>query len=194
MGWDGTIPTHYKGFKVDKKAELDDEYTWESEDRVYTIVKSSMVGSVYYGALKIHCKNEDKEDFITAIVAPTRMDNGFLMKKTMEESVGPYYYDCPTSILELLSPTEDKWALKWRAKCYQKKRFPNLSKLKEGTIIRFICPVDTRFYKEGETITLEKTKTIKRCNGRDTYKWLSDGYISWSSKMIPNNFEIIKEG
>jgi hypothetical protein len=35
----------------------------------------------------------------------------------MEESMGPCECDCPEHILDLLTPTDREWALRWRARC-----------------------------------------------------------------------------
>lgn len=39
--------------------------------------------------------------------------------KAFEESEGPYIHRCPERILDLLTPTTDEGALKWRAACRQ---------------------------------------------------------------------------
>ena len=40
--------------------------------------------------------------------------------KDMEESEGPYYYNCPERILKLLTPTSNEYALRWRKKCWER--------------------------------------------------------------------------
>jgi hypothetical protein len=37
--------------------------------------------------------------------------------KVMEEGLGPFYYDCPESVLDKLSPTDNERALRWREAC-----------------------------------------------------------------------------
>lgn len=34
--------------------------------------------------------------------------------KDMDETVGPYYYDCPKKIFKLLTPTNNEYAIGWR--------------------------------------------------------------------------------
>ncbi|MCL6560684.1 MAG: hypothetical protein K6U74_18200, partial [Firmicutes bacterium] len=62
--------------------------------------------------------------------------------KDMEESMGPYQYDCPERILRLLTPTENEYALKWREKCWEniqkRKARPRLT---EGAVIEFAEPI-----------------------------------------------------
>ena len=40
--------------------------------------------------------------------------------KDMDESMGPYYYDCPKRILDLLTPTDNVNALEWRKECLKR--------------------------------------------------------------------------
>lgn len=42
--------------------------------------------------------------------------------KFMDETVGPYYYDCPKEILDLLSPPMNDYAALWRAKVEAKNK------------------------------------------------------------------------
>ena len=68
--------------------------------------------------------------------------------KDMDESYGPCQCDCPKGILDLLSPTENEYALQWRKACYEnivKKRNPNgFNKLPVGTVIKVVMPFDTK--------------------------------------------------
>jgi len=38
-----------------------------------------------------------------------------LLDKTMDESMGPYYWDCPTSLLDLMGEPRNEDARQWRA-------------------------------------------------------------------------------
>ena len=49
MGWTEHQATYFKKGKIDRKAECDSIFTYNNWCEV---VKSSMVGSVYYGAIK----------------------------------------------------------------------------------------------------------------------------------------------
>jgi len=59
---------------------------------------------------------------VTAIVClvdtrPDEHGNPSFGYKDMDETMGPYYYTCPKSILDKLTPTKNKNALEWRKKC-----------------------------------------------------------------------------
>ena len=62
MGWTSYHATHYKNGKVDRKAECD-AYFMEGLNRgYYNILKSSMVGKVYYAAVKPLKKYDNDND------------------------------------------------------------------------------------------------------------------------------------
>jgi len=62
--------------------------------------------------------------------------------KDMEETAGPYYYNCPERILNLLTPTTNQYAMEWRRECRetieQKKARPSF---KVGDILEFKEPI-----------------------------------------------------
>lgn len=215
MGWTSQRATHYKKGKIDRKAECD-AYFMEGLNRgYYDILKSSMVGSVYYAAVKPLKKYGDKDEDGERVIVdiPTNEQQVFgavfltstdskdyfnFSYKDMDETVGPCYYDCPKGILDLLTPTDSEWANNWRAKCreqLEKKNNPNsLSKLPVGTVIQVTMPFDTKYYKEGEVVKLRKDK--KWGSNRTTWYVVQMGIIFTSSlmKMLEGHYEVIKRG
>ena len=142
--------------KVDRKAEIESIFC-----DVYTVVKSAMVGSVYYGAIK----NESSgEIFGTVILTSSDKKGGYNFGyKGMDETCGPNESKCPLSILNILTPTDNEWANKWRKRCYdyheQKKSPTAFGNLPEGIKVIWTIPYD-RFTggKKGEKLELEKVK------------------------------------
>lgn len=208
MGWTSYHATHYKNGKVDRKAECD-AYFMEGLNRgYYDVLKSSMVGKVYYAAvkpLKKYDKDNDgnqiivdipiNEQEVIGVVFLTSTDSKDYYNfsyKEMDETVGPCYYDCPKGILDLLTPTNSEWANNWRAKCreqLEKKKNPNsLNKLPEGTVIQVTMPFDTRMYREGDIVKLTKAKWGKR------YKWFASScyFTQGLMKSLEGHYEIIK--
>lgn len=121
MGWTYQRATFYDRMgRVDRKAECDALYTYHNEetgDRC-RVLKSAMVGSTWYGACERTRPNQ--APYVFAGVCLTHVflreyDNfGY---KDMDESMGPCERDCPLSILALLSPRDDEYALAWREDC-----------------------------------------------------------------------------
>ena len=98
-----------KNGKVDRKAECDSHFS-----DGYTVLKSSMVGTVYYAAVR-----KESTGDVFAAVTLTSSDKDFNFGyKGMDESCGPNECKCPLSILKLLTPTEYEWAQQWRQHCY----------------------------------------------------------------------------
>ena len=131
MGWDYTHANYYtdRG-EIDRKREIESDL-----DPSYTVIKSQMVGSTYYGAIK------GPKGEVFALVVLTSVNNGDYFnfgQKWMEETMGACYYDCPTSILKLLTPTENEFSNNWRKKCWQKQESKkSLKSLPYGGKIKF---------------------------------------------------------
>lgn len=128
MGWDFSHATYYKNGKVDRKAECDDQFTWGK----HNVVRSSMKGTTYYAAV------DNGEGVVFGVVALTagqcKDDPYFNFGiKSMDETMHPYFYDCPKAILDLLTPTDNENALKWRAKCREPKEKNWLNALPIGS-------------------------------------------------------------
>lgn len=67
--------------------------------------------------------------------------------KEMDESMNPYYYDCPDRIMNLLTPAEDDGSIKWRRTVQLTKETKvsnkrNQPKLKVGDTVTFSTPVN----------------------------------------------------
>lgn len=159
MGWTSYHASYYKNGKVDRKAECDAYFMEGLNAGWYHVVKSALVGSVYYAAvqhLKRHTdqKDEDgnrkiedvpenkRETWAAVFLTKTDSRNYYnFYYKDMDETVGPCEAECPVSILKLLSPTNHAWANEWRKRCYEnaeRKKFPNaLANLPIGAVIRY---------------------------------------------------------
>jgi hypothetical protein len=139
MGWTTCYnATHYKkDGSVDRRMECDDLLTYEVKDAngVVTkrshVVKSAMVGKVYYAAVQFD-RTDGTPPEVWAAVFDTcgKWKDGTIWGyKDMDETVGPYFYDCPESILNLLTPTKYETAQAWRDKCREhlaQKKLPQI--------------------------------------------------------------------
>ncbi|MBV1702883.1 MAG: hypothetical protein KGQ46_13800 [Hyphomicrobiales bacterium] len=103
---------------------LDDQFTYERPDHRCKVLRSAMVGRTYYAAVEF-IKIEPNELLVIALICQTsyhpRDREGYKYGyKDMDESAGPYESDCPASILDLLTPTDNANALQWRQICRDK--------------------------------------------------------------------------
>ncbi len=167
MGWTGIYMIDH----TSRKACLDDEWS-----RNFKVLKSSMVNTTYYGALFDPRNNET-----FAIVCLTSVDGMELCYKDMTEHSLPYYFDCPKSILNLLTPTTDENANEWRKTCWEKHdKKSKAPKAKIGDTIKFDTPISFQGGEKLDTFTLTKygTQTVFEHNGRlyKIRKWRQKSY------------------
>ena len=183
MGWTSYHATYYEGEKVDRKKECDAYFTEGLNKGYYKIIRSSMVGNVYYAAIQ-HLNDEEKSIFGVVILTRTNINNYYnFTYKVMDETVGPCYYDCPVKILKSLSKTDNELALNWRKRCLENVKSKNkLYSLKPGSIIK-ITP--RKEYSKKEEVLLKKKEYSKG-------DYWTDGTYRWTYKMI-QNYKIIKE-
>lgn len=91
---------------------------------------------------RYYAVEEVKTGDVFAVVALGRKTRGEVSIKLVDEGMGPFHWDCPASILNLLSPTTSEYALKWRDECRTqielKKAQP---KLQEGAVVVLATPV-----------------------------------------------------
>ena len=192
MGWTSYHAEFYKNGTVDRKKEIDDLWT-QAESKKYVelnVLKSRMVGSTYYGAIEVKEKGNVIKVFAIVVLTSVNMNDYFNFSfKEMCETAGPYCYDCPKGILDLLTETDNEYAIQWRKKCREniRKKKEKLTKgtLPVGSIIKF------KKYN-GEYVILQKMSPIHQF--RRTWWYCSDSNTYYPSNHIPDEFEIIRKG
>ena len=73
--------------------------------------------------LEKYAKNRYGDKWLDAaanLASSTQLDKNESLTY-QEVAMGPYYYDCPKGILDLLTPTDNECANDWRRKCREKK-------------------------------------------------------------------------
>lgn len=204
MGWTSYhVDKTYKNGKpfIDRKAECDkmfisDAVSWKTHEVIgrYELLKSAMVGSTHYAAVRktiFATETEPESVKVFAAVTLTKVDNKDYYNfayKDMDESMGPCECKCPKAILDLLTPTEYEYAREWRKRCYEnlkKKKDSNaLGNLPIGSVIK--CTLN------GEEIVLEKHAPAYQF--RRAFWKLVDKASYIPAKHIPNNYEVVKKG
>lgn len=206
MGWTEYAATHfYPNGTVNRKAECDAYFEEGLNRGHYKVVKSAMVGTVYYGAIRIlkRLSTESTEDnFIwedtpeseqktVAVVFLTSVrDKYWFAYKNMDETVGPCYNHAPKSVLTALTPLVDldysefghQSALAWRQQCYLNANKPKLGQLPIGTRIKYTT-------YDGEEVILRKHCPAYQFKTPFWYDDETGCYVK--KKAIPENFEIL---
>lgn len=199
MGWCSYVATHYKNGKVDRKAEMDKQYTQEEHDSSFDgeiihypkmeVLKSSMIGSTYYAAVHItNLQNGYEHTCAVICLTSTKWNGGMNFGyKNMDETCNPGYYDCPKGILDLLSPTDNEYALEWRRLCHEKRtnKKPTLASLPVGTRIK---------YTDWNKKEVELYKHPAGYQFKRPFWMLVDGSGYISTKYIPESYEVISNG
>jgi len=107
--------------------------------------------------------------------------------KDIDESMGPYYNNCPARILKLLTPTNTKYASEWRKKCWENiNKKKNLPKFKIGETLEFEQPIQFHNGANLQQLTCIIKRPLRFKNGHHTYR-LKKHVFEW------NRFKIIKE-
>ena len=202
MGWTSYHATHYKpGGSIDRKAECDEYFMGRLNVGHYQILKSAMVGSVYYAAVKslkryvgkdangkaIYENTECSPVWAAVFLTKTNTKDFFnFYYKDMSEDMFPGAYDCPLSILNLLSPTDNEHALSWRKACRlkaeQKKSPTALSNLPIGTRIQF---------RHGDDLVeYVKHALAYQFKRPFWYNPLKNSYIP--AKRIPSDYKVVE--
>ncbi|MFD1192845.1 DUF6927 domain-containing protein [Phenylobacterium conjunctum] len=104
------------------KAYLDAQFTYDRDTGCSRVLASSLVGRrTYYAAVEwITAASGAREVWgLVCLVRHNPRDREGLVfgYKDMSESMGPCESECPARILNLLTATENTYALDWRARC-----------------------------------------------------------------------------
>lgn len=209
MGWTSYHANYYKkNGEIDRKAECD-AYWQEGLNRGhFKVLRSSMVGSTYYAAVKPLLRRirdghdtyepipeEEQNVFGAVFLTAIDMHDFFnFAYKDMNETYGPAQTDCPIGILDLLADTNNEFAIAWRRECREsaKKRLAHqkarkkLHMLESGDVIEFSSIANyTNGIKVGDRVTLEKREA------GNTVIW-TDGIYRWKEVWIPDEFQVQK--
>jgi hypothetical protein len=104
------------------KAYLDAQFTYDRDTGHSRVLASSVVGRrTYYAAVEWITAGTDQREVwgLVCLVRHNPRDREGLVfgYKDMSESMGPCESDCPARILDLLTATENTYALAWRERC-----------------------------------------------------------------------------
>ena len=181
---------------MNRKAECDAYFTEGLNEGFYRLEKSTMIGSVYYAAVTgLKRYNEGKKEDVPkdeqhtfGVVFLTSVDSKDYYNfsyKDMDETCGPFCYDCPESILKLLSPTTSEFAQKWRDGCRKHRKLRKaLNDLPVGSVIEFERVDGTkRYVKHAPAFQFKKP-----------FWYNPEGHSYIPNKNIPDGYCVIKEG
>ena len=126
MGWDGIYITEAHK-TVSEKLSVYFKYHGFCENEV---VKATIKNGVVYGAIR-NLKTNDVWAMVSLLKFRKDGWQTEMLVKNMSEDMMPYYFDCPKSILDLLTKTDNEHSNEWRKKCYEQ-----LAKAKEKAKVK----------------------------------------------------------
>lgn len=118
MGW---LYMQSLGGHSGPRQYLDDQFTYERPESRVRVLRSALVKMrTYYAAIEIVRPDRDRE--VAALVCLVRYNprdrGGYVLGyKDIDETMGPCEAECPPAILDLLTSTENAYALAWRERC-----------------------------------------------------------------------------
>lgn len=190
MGW----TSFSKSYCIfDKRGHVDKKATMTREIESYgdiKVVKAVMSGTNYYSV--VH--NLKSGDYFL-LMCLTGVRDGEFWYKEMEDTMGPCYYDCPKSILDLadaLCPCTEEydrsgWAKEWREKCrknLEKKKLPTTyAKVKVGAEIDWHVPEDSGLEAFGAPLA---GRTIRLTKWSGKRSWITYDF-GWAMR-VPTKF------
>ena len=129
MGWSYSYGAH-------EKNDIKNMILGDLRDGGYTVIKHSTVGSHFWLAV-----SRERVSFV--LLCLLGKSDGVWGYKDMTEDMGPYFYDCPQSIIKAVGPTANPRAQEWRAKVEtyhqtKKRRAQALKALKIGDLVEFV--------------------------------------------------------
>ena len=127
-----------------------------------------------------------------AVVVLVRRRDGMVYTKVMTEDMGPYEYAFPLSFLDLLSPTDNEYALNWRERVREYHSVKvGRPKLAKGDTVVFESPIEftggfslTRMvflggYRFRATTEYGQSVTVRLSKSwRTTYKWAIESALA----------------
>ncbi len=127
MGWLSMTRSGMAPFAT-PKAYLDNQCTYppdpeKGRDKGLRVFKSTVRSNAYYAACQSYTADGPLQTFaIICLIKwnPAARDGYLFAYKDQDEMMGPYKYDCPASILDLLGPPGNDYAAQWREQCRQR--------------------------------------------------------------------------
>ncbi|BCV23258.1 hypothetical protein [Gelria sp. Kuro-4] len=157
MGWDYLHLE--KGRSI--KDFLREEFTHSGENYSYKVLDCAIV-NLREAYLAVEHVDETGNREVYAVVCLLNYTDDYYNFgfKSIDETMGPYQYNCPKRILELLTPTENKYAQEWRAKCWERlKEKAARPKLQKGMVICFTKPIR---FTNGRVESVFRVEDVRR--------------------------------
>lgn len=170
---------------------------WSNEHGSGELIKGKVIKGVAYMAVRrTFPASENKEPHVFAAIYKVQMypkakDGYTFGYKDMDESMLPYYFDCPDDILDLLSPTEVPNEVEWRSECRKRNSASASIKLTKDAVVLFDHEIK---FSNGDSARqfivvdakrgIVQAKTSDGFTGKYHIKSLRDYLVSGAAKIL----------
>lgn len=184
MGWLTNITMPYGSTM---KLECDKRLTWQDAAGKRRVLRSALVGMREYYAAVEHIAPDGSRTVWAAMFLVSLSRGRYEVTwgyKDMSENCGPCYYNCPGSVLDLLTPTSNEAAVNWRDACRRTiARRDRLKALKPGMRILLDTPMT---FTNGDVI--DSLDIVKGWRGRGI------GFESNGQRYAPGREALLRAG
>jgi len=175
MGWDGNYCSK-PGTRREEAELLLEYFNADGYTLPTRVLKHRLIGNTWYA--KVETTREDGSVLRWIAVCLVRWEDGMLLRKMMDNSVGPYADDCPTSWFSDV-PVAGRFDQEWRNRCYARQERHRhtmrcLRKLEAGDSVKFSTRYDDAdvWYYTGIPWLFRKTPNGNACRLRNWRKHL----------------------
>lgn len=122
------------------------------------IVECATVKGAFYAAVR---RGEEVWCLVVLVHRNRSQDYNFTTKE-MTDTMGPAVTDCPAKVLDALTPTDNQYALEWRADC--RKRLAQQEKARQvrpGQVVKFAAPFSFTNGDTLDTFVFEKRNSFR---------------------------------
>ena len=174
----------YKNFKTNKDIRhyFDDLWNEETDTVKHTVLRSSVINTVYYAAIK-QIRKDTNETEVFASIIPFSLSRHELTYSDYTDANLPYYTKCPEATLKLLSPTNNQSANKWRKRCHEYNQMKRLI----GHAKRKNIPIAVNGLHDTDN-------PIKVCYEQNYHRWVeteNPRYYITESTMMRRGFKLV---
>ena len=103
----------------------------------------------------------------------------------LTETMGPYHYDCPASILDLLGPPGNEYAANWREACRARLALTSRRKPRPGDMLVLAEPL---MFTDGQS---ERSFRVVQSGKKTVLRRVSDGMGVKISKLMSRAWTIV---
>jgi hypothetical protein len=192
MGWLSMTRAGMAPFAT-PKAYLDNQCNYAPDpekggDKGLRVLKSTIRLNAYYAACQSYTEEGPLQTFaIICLIKwnPAARDGYLFAYKDQDEMMGPYKYDCPASILDLLGPPGNDYAAQWREQCRERLALTTRRKPRSGDTLVLAQPLT---FTDGKA---ERSFRVVQSGKKTSLRRVSDGVGVRISSLMTRAWTIV---